>query len=137
MENLRKYGTPPFIVAVVHGGPGAAGEMAAVAGELSSLAGVLEPLLTATSVDRQVEDLRAGLEENGRLPLTLIGFSFGAWLSVILAAGYPKYVTLDDLAKRSGRKKNLLLAASLNYFVKATEEEQEKMIRKYLDAYQK
>ncbi len=45
--------------------------------------------------------------------------------------------SLDDLAKRSGRKKNLLLAASLNYFVKATEEEQEKMIRKYLDAYQK
>jgi predicted transcriptional regulator len=45
--------------------------------------------------------------------------------------------SLDDLAKRSGRKKNLLLAASLDNFVKATEEEQEKMIRKYLDAYQK
>lgn len=45
-------------------------------------------------------------------------------------------LSLDKLAKRTGRKKNLLLAASLNHFVKATEEEQEKAIRKYLDAYQ-
>ena len=45
--------------------------------------------------------------------------------------------SLDELAKRSGRKKNLLLAASLHYFVKATEDEQEKMIRRYIGAYQK
>jgi predicted transcriptional regulator len=46
-------------------------------------------------------------------------------------------LSLADLAKRTGRKKNILLAASLNDFIKATEEEQEKIIRKYLDAYQK
>ncbi len=46
-------------------------------------------------------------------------------------------LSLDELAKRSGRKKNLLLAASLNDFLKATEAEQEKIIRKYLDAWQK
>ena len=46
-------------------------------------------------------------------------------------------LSLDQLAKRTGRKKNLLLAASLNDFLQATEEEQEKVIRKYLDAYQK
>jgi predicted transcriptional regulator len=46
-------------------------------------------------------------------------------------------LSLDELAKRTGRKKNLLLAASLNDFIKATEEEQEKIIRKYLDAYHK
>jgi len=45
--------------------------------------------------------------------------------------------SLDELAKRTGRKKNLLLAASLNNFLKATEEEQEKIIRKYLDTYHK
>lgn len=45
--------------------------------------------------------------------------------------------SLDDLAKKTGRKKNLLLAASLNDFLKATEEDQEKIIRKYLDTYQK
>jgi len=46
-------------------------------------------------------------------------------------------LSLDELAKRTGRKKNLLLAASLNNFLKATEEEQEKVIRKYLDVYKK
>ena len=46
-------------------------------------------------------------------------------------------LSLDELAKRSGRKKNLLLAVSLNSFLETSEEEQEKIIRKYLDAYQK
>ncbi len=46
-------------------------------------------------------------------------------------------ISLDELAKRTGRKKNLLMATSLNNFLKATEEEQEKAIRKYLDDYQK
>jgi len=46
-------------------------------------------------------------------------------------------LSLGELAKRTGRKKNLLLAASLNNFLKATEGEQEKIIRTYLDAYQK
>ena len=44
---------------------------------------------------------------------------------------------LDELAKRTGRKKNLLLAESLNNFLKAAGEEQEKIIRKYLDDYHK
>jgi len=45
--------------------------------------------------------------------------------------------SLDETAKRTGRKKNLLLAAALNDFLKATEVDQEKVIRKYLDTYQK
>jgi pimeloyl-ACP methyl ester carboxylesterase len=89
VENLRKYGKAPFDAAVVHGGPGAPGEMAPVALELASGRGILEPLQTASSLDGQVEELRAILEENGHPPLTLIGFSWGAWLSFILAARYP------------------------------------------------
>ena len=46
-------------------------------------------------------------------------------------------LSLDELAKRTGRKKNLLLAASLDDFLKATEEEQEKIVRIYLANYQK
>jgi hypothetical protein len=38
MKNLRTYGKVPFNVAVIHGGPGAAGEMA---GRFFSL--ILEP----------------------------------------------------------------------------------------------
>jgi hypothetical protein len=37
MKNLRKYGEEPFEVAVIHGGPGAPGEMAPVAGELAQM----------------------------------------------------------------------------------------------------
>lgn len=44
-------------------------------------------------------------------------------------------LSLDELAKRTGRKKNILLAASLNDFLKTTEDKQEKIIRKYLEAY--
>jgi pimeloyl-ACP methyl ester carboxylesterase len=92
MKNIRKYGHPPFTIAVVHGGPGAPGEMAPVAGELSSDNGVLEPLQTATTLERQVRELQTVLEEYGVLPVTLIGFSWGAMLSFILTARYPALV---------------------------------------------
>lgn len=46
-------------------------------------------------------------------------------------------LSLGELSKKTGRKKNLLLAASLDNFLNATEEEQEKVIRKYLEAYHK
>ena len=92
MKNLRRYGNRPFNIAVIHGGPGAPGEMAPVARELSSVRGVLEPLQTATTVDGQVKELKDVLEENAALPVTLIGFSWGAWLSFILTARYPSLV---------------------------------------------
>ena len=92
MNNLRTYGKAPFQVAVIHGGPGAAGEMAPVARELATGGGVLEPLQTAASLEGQIEELKTVLEKNGGLPVTLIGFSWGAWLSFIFAADYPAIV---------------------------------------------
>jgi pimeloyl-ACP methyl ester carboxylesterase len=92
LENLRTYGKAPFSVAVVHGGPGAGGEMAPVARELASGRGVLEPIQTATSLEGQVEELRAVLETYGDLPVTLVGYSWGAWLSFIVAARYPAII---------------------------------------------
>jgi pimeloyl-ACP methyl ester carboxylesterase len=88
-DNPRAYGSPPFRVAVVHGGPGACGEMAPVARELSLSRGVLEPLLTAGSVGGQIEELKGMREGGGAFPVTLIGFSWGAWLAVLFAARYP------------------------------------------------
>ena len=88
MEKIRKYGTPPYVAAVVHGGPGAAGEMAPVALELAANRGVLEPLQTATSLDGQVSELSALLREYSAIPVVLIGFSWGAWLSLIVAAAH-------------------------------------------------
>jgi pimeloyl-ACP methyl ester carboxylesterase len=66
--------------------------MAPVARQLASAWGVLEPLQTAVSLEGQVEELRATLEKHGELPITLMGFSWGAWLSFILAAHYPALV---------------------------------------------
>jgi pimeloyl-ACP methyl ester carboxylesterase len=66
--------------------------MAPVARELALEGGVLEPLQTAGSLAGQVKELKTVLEENGDLPVTLIGFSWGAWLSFIVAARYPAIV---------------------------------------------
>ena len=79
-------------MAVVHGGPGAPREVAEVAYELSSNAGVLEPLQTAATIDGQVQELQAIIEANASPPLTLIGFSWGAWLSCILTSYHPALV---------------------------------------------
>jgi pimeloyl-ACP methyl ester carboxylesterase len=92
MKKLRKYGKAPFCIAVIHGGPGAAGEMAPVAYELSSGCGVLEPIQTMASLEGQVEELKTALENNADLPVTLIGFAWGAWLSFIVAARYPAII---------------------------------------------
>lgn len=90
MNNLRIYGNAPYEVAVIHGGPGAPGSMAPVARELAANRGVLEPLQTAASLDGQVLELKTVLDENADLPVTLIGSSWGAWLSFIFSARYPE-----------------------------------------------
>ena len=92
MKSVRKWGHGPYSVAVIHGGPGAPGEVAPVARELSTVQGVIEPFQTATTLDAQVQELRSILEEEARLPVTLIGFSWGAFLSWLTAARYPTLV---------------------------------------------
>ncbi len=91
-DNPRAYGTPPFTIAVIHGGPGAGGEMAPVARALSAHFGVLEPIQTALTLDGQVEELHQALEAHAELPLVLVGYSWGAWLSWITTARYPALV---------------------------------------------
>lgn len=91
-ENPRRYGIPPYPVVVVHGGPGASGEMKVVAEELSREFGVLEPLQTKDSVVGQVEELRQQITENTKESTNLIGYSWGAWLVFIFASKYPNLV---------------------------------------------
>jgi pimeloyl-ACP methyl ester carboxylesterase len=66
--------------------------MAPVARELSRLGGVLEPLQTARTIPGQIEELKAVATDKGKPPLVLIGWSWGAWLSFILAARFPTLV---------------------------------------------
>jgi pimeloyl-ACP methyl ester carboxylesterase len=92
MKNYRMWGKPPYQVAVVHGGPGAPGSIAPVARELSKDMGVLEPLQTAKSVDGQVTELAVVLKERCDLPVTLVGWSWGATLSYLMTAHFPEYI---------------------------------------------
>ncbi|HBR70833.1 TPA: alpha/beta hydrolase [Candidatus Dependentiae bacterium] len=92
MKKLRKYGNTPFNIAVIHGGPGGAGEVAPVAEELSTNHGILEPFQQSQSIEGQVKELAEILKKNASFPVTLIGYSWGTWLSLIFAANYPQLV---------------------------------------------
>jgi len=92
LRNYRAHGNPPYSIAVIHGGPGASGEMAPVAQELSVDFGVLEPLQTIDFIDGQIDELKSVIENIASLPITLIGFSWGAWLSYIFSARHPDLV---------------------------------------------
>lgn len=83
---------PPSVV-VLHGGPGAAGEVAPLAEELAQLGyGVLEPFQTADSVSGQVEELRGAIEQACQPPVSLVGWSWGAWLGCLLTARHSALV---------------------------------------------
>ncbi len=92
METFRKYGSDPFRVVVIHGGPGAAGSVAPIARKIGQTRGVLEPLQTATTLDGQMEELRLVVEQNATPPVIFIGHSWGAWLSALVTATYPELV---------------------------------------------
>lgn len=92
MQNFRKYGKPPYAVVLVHGGPGAAGTMEAVAKNISGHRGVIEALQTRYSIERLLVELRGVVTLQGHPPVTLIGHSWGAWLSILFASKYPVQV---------------------------------------------
>jgi pimeloyl-ACP methyl ester carboxylesterase len=48
---------------------------------------------TATTLDGQVEELRGVVETHADAPVVLIGHSWGAWLSCIVAARYARLVS--------------------------------------------
>ena len=92
MQNLRKYGNPPYSVVLVHGGPGAAGTMEGVAKKISVHRGVIEAIQTRYSIDSLLVELKGIVSLHSHPPLTLIGHSWGAWLSILFASKYPDQV---------------------------------------------
>ncbi len=92
MDNCRFYGRRPYGIAVIHGGPGAPGSVAAIARELSNDYGVLEPIQTAATLEGQILEMKDTIEKHSDLPMILIGHSWGAWLAYIFAARYPLLV---------------------------------------------
>ncbi len=92
MESFRTYGHAPFQVAVVHGGPGAPGSMAPVARRLSGRMGVMEPFQTAMTLKGQMAELAQQLSDHLAGPAILVGHSWGAMLSYLVSARYPRLV---------------------------------------------
>jgi len=101
LQKLRKYGKPPYSVVLVHGGPGAAGTMEGLAKKISLHRGVIEAIQTRYSIDSLLVELRGVVSLHGQPPVTLIGHSWGAWLSILFASKYQDQV-----------KKLILLAAA-------------------------
>ncbi|MCL1803829.1 MAG: alpha/beta hydrolase [Eubacteriaceae bacterium] len=85
----RIYGNKPYKIALVHGGPGAIGSLAAVAREISATHGAIEPLQSKMAVSELVEELYIQISEAANEPITVLGHSWGAWLSVLCAAKHP------------------------------------------------
>ena len=72
MNNPRKYGRPPYKLAVLHGGPGALGDVAQLAHELGKICGTLEPFQTQLTIYGLVDELREIIQKNTTPPITLI-----------------------------------------------------------------
>ncbi len=93
---VREYGKNGPRVIVLHGGPGAPGEMAPVARRLGRRFRVLEPLQRSSgdvplTVARHVADLHEVLQTPlGEGPVRLVGFSWGAMLALTYAARHPE-----------------------------------------------
>ncbi len=92
METIRKYGRKPYRAYLLHGGPGASGELKPVALKLSELFGVVECLQTQNTIDGQITELYSQIVENSSNPVTIIGYSWGAWLGYLFAGKYPDMV---------------------------------------------
>ena len=92
---VRFYGKSGPWVVLLHGGPGAPGEMAPVARRLGHRFRVLEPFEHTSgdvplTVARHVADLAEVLREPLREgPVRLVGFSWGAMLALAYAARRP------------------------------------------------
>src|SRR4051812_37597547 len=91
---VRRYGDSGPAVAVLHGGPGAAGSVAGLAAPLGDDFCVLEPLqrradgVTPLTVAGHVDDLAAVLDG----PTLVVGWSWGAMLGLSFATAHPDLV---------------------------------------------
>ena len=90
--NCRTHGLPPYVAVVVHGGPGAPGSASSLAKMLSSIVGTLEPFQTASTVNGQVNGLADQIRNRINEPAIVLGHSWGAWLSYLLAHSHPELV---------------------------------------------
>ena len=92
MIKARIYGKEPRNTVLVHGGPGAAGELAPLAKEISLSIGVVEALQSKKAIPDLILELKEIIETHSDGPVQFVGYSWGAWLSFIFAALHPDMV---------------------------------------------
>lgn len=92
MSGFRRHGTAPWRVVAIHGGPGACGDLAPLARRLGRTRGVLEPLVTATSLDGEIAEIEAAFEAGPVERAVVIGHSWGAWLATLHALRHPERI---------------------------------------------
>jgi len=90
--NFKLYGSPPHRVVLVHGGPAAIGYLAPLAENLSGSAGVIEAFQTKSTIKELLVELHDIISRQAEIPVTLIGHSWGAWLSILYASHHRKNV---------------------------------------------
>ena len=92
MVNYRKHGKQPYEIITLHGGPGALGELKYLSQKIGKKYGVIEYLQTKDSIELLLKDINKIITENARVPVKVVGFSWGAWLAVFFAEQYPELV---------------------------------------------
>lgn len=85
---IKTYGKQPYKIVLVHGGPGAAGEMQSLAEILPAKYGILEPYQSQMTIDEQIEELKDQITGHTNEKVIIIGYSWGAWLSFLFTARY-------------------------------------------------
>ncbi|UYP46085.1 hypothetical protein NEF87_002370 [Candidatus Lokiarchaeum ossiferum] len=93
MVEFKTHGSVPYQIIVLHGGPGAWGEMAPVADQIADKCGVIEPYFLEETLQGQLNELKQIIQLLHLKTVSLLGFSWGAWLGYLFAAKYPALVT--------------------------------------------
>ncbi|MCM1231137.1 MAG: alpha/beta hydrolase [Muribaculum sp.] len=91
---VRLYGSMPYQVVLVHGGPGAIGSLKGFAQELNELSqiGVVEAIQSKYSIAELIEELYDQIRENCDGKISLVGHSWGAWLVALFAEKHPELI---------------------------------------------
>lgn len=91
-KNYIIHGDKPLNIMTLHGGPGALGELRKLSIKISEHKGVIEYLQTGDSITLLLSDMNKIIADQTDQAISLIGYSWGAWLAMIYAALYPEKV---------------------------------------------
>jgi pimeloyl-ACP methyl ester carboxylesterase len=129
VRNPRLHGDYPFQCVLVHGGPGAPGELEPLGQRLASRMGVIESFQTEWTIPSLIDELQENIALFGNQPILSIGHSWGAWLSLLHAAKYPKSIRKLVLVGAAPFHQNAHEIIKVNRINRLSLDEQEEILR--------